>query len=207
MAKTNKKANKITPAQKSKSDIEKVSAQISQHPIGYKGNVTLKLYKGDKLIKTLGEYNSGTMRLFSGIAKFLSGAFNNISVDSMDMYIPQFLGVGCEVGTELTPTDPTMYRLYNEYDIGSRIKMTPGPITVSTDAQYILVPLIGTISYSDIGSSRITELGLFSGIEPGNNDMLARVNINTIGADNQRGIVLDVGLNLAIEWDIVIRNV
>lgn len=175
--------------------------EVTQHPIGYKGKVTLKLQKGGYTIKTIDTANSGTLLLFQGLAQFLANRWNSDSgkfeLTSINGYIPRFLGIGRQ--DNQTVTDPFTYNLYNEYNIGTRIRLYGGNPRVDATSKTIIVPFTATIPYSTVQSQMITELGLFASEIPQEPTMLARVNI-------PNGVQLDVGMNLAVEWDIVIQN-
>ena len=184
----------------------KIDAKVTQQPISYKGNVKLKVQKNGLTVREVKISNSGTMLLFQGLGRFLLGQFANSSSNllNQNMYIPRYLGVGRQ--TTLTPTDPLTYRLYNEYDFGSRFILTSGNTVVDTQAKTVIAPFKVTIPYSSVSNSRITELGLFTSAIPNTSDLLARVNIPPEIEGEEPGIKLDVGMSLFIEWNIVIQN-
>ena len=108
----------------------KSSADIKQQPIAYSGDVSLKFRKGGSVYKTVNLHNSGTMRLFAGLANFIAGAYSALNsklTGSADIYIPQYLALGKESTT--TATNPTATRLYHELNI-SRFKLDPPTIKV-----------------------------------------------------------------------------
>lgn len=177
----------------------KVTATITQHPTGYKGIVTVKIQKGGYTLKTIKATNSGTILLFNGIARFLNGD------SDLSGYTPQYLGIGCQ--DTVTATDPLQTKLINEYDLGPRIILNRGNIRIDTDAHTVLLPFTANILYSTIGSRRITELGLFSSIAYNDETLLARVNIVDQNETGTPGITLDVGMNLTVEWNIVLQNI
>ncbi|WP_300924696.1 hypothetical protein [uncultured Clostridium sp.] len=182
-----------------KTKIVKTSAKVSQQPVAYQGKVTLKLQKGGHTIKTYKTSNSGTILLFTGIARFLSGQFNSelTGMKSGDIsgYIPQYLGLGYE--STPTVTDTLQYSLKNEYKI-NRIRVERQNIKIDSNSKSIKLPLVATVYYSEIGSRRITELGLFSTPANGTNTLLARVNIPAQDG-GLPGIELAVGMNLLVE--------
>lgn len=182
--------------------IVKAEAKVTQQPISYKGEVTLKIQKDGYTLKTIKANNSGTLLLFSGIARFLAGQFINNPLLPQENYIPSYLGLGYQ--DLQTPTDPLSYKLYNEYPI-NRIPLDIDNIKIDGNARTVMLPFKATIFYSEIGSRRISELGLFSS-PTGNEHMLARVNIPKQG-DGDPGITLSVGMNLLVEWNIVIQNI
>lgn len=186
-------------AQKVNSNNGVATARITQHPTGYKGVVTVKIQKGGYTLKTIKATNSGTVLLFNGIARFLSGH------SDLSGYIPQYLGIGCQ--DTVTATDPLQTRLVNEYDLGPRITLNKGNIRIDTDAHTVLLPFTANILYSTIGSRRITELGLFSTLAYNDDTLLARVNIVDQNESGTPGITLDVGMNLTVEWNIVLQNI
>lgn len=182
--------------------VEKVSASITQHPVTYTGNVTLKLRKGTDVIKTIKLENSGTLLMFLGIARFFAGYFRN---NNQDLYIPRYLGVGYEATP--TATDLALYEMPGEYDFGTRFDLTVGNVMPDPTLGHVLIPFTATILYSSVQSNPITSLALFSGANPkSTGNMLARVNIPAQAGSDTPGIRLDVGMNLLVEWDIVIQN-
>lgn len=182
--------------------VEKVSASIKQHPVTYTGNVTLKLQRGSDTIKTIKLENSGTLLMFLGIARFFTGYFLK---NDQTLYIPKYLGVGYE--STPTATDLASYEMPGEYDFGTRFELTVGNVMPDPTLGYVVVPFSATILYSSVQSNPITSLALFSSANPkSQGNMLARVNIpKQVGNDNP-GIQLDVGMNLIVDWEIVIQN-
>lgn len=183
--------------------IAKAEAKVSQHPISYEGRVVLKIQKEGFTVKQYEIKNSGTILLFNGIARFLRGDFNNSDFETYS-YIPNYLGVGYQ--ENLTATDPLSYKLFNELPV-DRILLTKQDIKINPNTNSVELPLAATLLYSEIGARRVSELGLFSTASPGSSSMLARITIPS-GYDDSGlpGIELPVGMNLLVEWNIVIQN-
>ena len=177
-----KKSTQVTNNQKLK---------IVQKPINYDGNVHLKIMQGNNLVKTYDIKNSGTMRLFQGIGYFLSGSTLNL-----DSYKPRFLSVGS--GIVAATTDPTMTTLYNEMNI-NRILLNTNNISLNAYINAVTIPLSTVIPFSTIGSTAISEIGLFS--DATSNTLLARIVI-----PNNYQIILEPGQSMVVEWDLVIQN-
>lgn len=184
----------------SKKELSKIETKITQHPIGYKGEVKLKLLKGKVPVKEYDINNSGTLNLFSSIANFLIGRDPANEYDG-SMPIPQYLGLGYQ--NTKTDTDPAQSSLFNEYNI-PRIRLDKGTPTINQSAGYYYVTFTATILYSEVGGSPISELGLF-GSYAGSN-LLARVTIPKQGDSGTEGIILPVGMNLLVEWNVIIGN-
>ena len=183
----------------------KPKAKVNQVPITYQGKVSVKLQKAGHTIKTIKTANSGTILLFLGLSRFLSGQFDSAAgYNNMRNYLPRYLGVGYQATPQ--PTDPLVYGLYNELNIGSRIELVSGNVQVDATNYTITVPFTATIPYDAVLNSPISELGLFSSAVCGDkNSMLARVTIPSMTGDNS-GITLTPGTNLLVEWSIVIQN-
>lgn len=185
--------------------IKATAATVSQQPVSYKGKVVLKLRKGNNVVRTYSTENSGTLLLFSGLARFLIGQFAGQNfLQNQSNYIPNYLGVGYQATT--TPTDPTQYKLFNEYDVGTRFQLTKSNPTIEASANTVNITYTATIPYSSVQSRPLTELGLFASDVIGDNSMLARVNIPSQDGGATQGVTLEVGMNLLVEWTIVIQN-
>lgn len=177
---------------------------VSNQPVGYTGQVSVKLQKGGYTVKTLNTHNSATMQMLHGISQFLAGAFNPLDHKLMlDMtnYIPQYLSVGYQAVPTATNTMQP-YKLFNEYNI-NRVKLEKGNPYPEASGKGYIVPFSASIDYVAIGSRRISEIGLFA-TEKGNT-LLARVNVSSDSA-TESGIELAIGMNLLVEWNIIIQN-
>lgn len=183
--------------------VVKTAAKVNANPVGYKGEVTLKLQKDGYDIKTIKTYNSATMKMLHGLASFLCGEFdtsNHYETLDAKQYVPEYLAIGYQPAPQAT--NPVMQRLYNEYKI-SRIKLDKGAPRLDSTGKRYMCPITAVINYAAIGSRRITELGLFATVT--GDTMLARVNIES-DANGEPGIELAVGMNLLVEWNIVLQN-
>ena len=179
-------------ARKKKVKIVKANTQISQQPVSYEGKVTLKVMRGGYVLKTYEINNSGTLLLFTGIARYLAGQFStNLLAKDMTSYIPQFLGIGGE--ETVTATNPFRYTLSSEHNI-TRFKLEPQNVIISNDGSSVIAPFVTTIFYTSVGEGKkITELGLFSSPAPHSPTMVARITIP------DGGITLESGMNLLVE--------
>lgn len=186
----------------------KTTADVRGQLVGYQGRVTAKLQQNGYTVKTINTHNSATLFMLQGISKFLVGAFNtqssaNLKV-KMSQFIPEYLGVGYDpLNRALMPGSR---KLNNEHKI-ARIKLEKGdPYPDKTGTKFI-IPLSAVIHYSMIGSKKINELGLFATEDPETDTLLARVLLNNSEEDNASGeIELAVGMNLLVEWELVIQN-
>ena len=147
--------------------------RVSQHPVGYEGNVTIKTLRKGAVVNVEKINNAGTLLLFNGIAKFLSGVFKSDFNISMDSYLPKYLGLG-DIPSP-TPTNPLMYSLQKELDIGERIRLGIGNIRVDSTANCAILPLTALITYETLNGKAITELGIFGSSTPLEPTMLARI--------------------------------
>lgn len=185
------------------------SVKVVDQPITYQGNVKLMLKRGDQVMKTYNFHNSATLRLLEGIADFLAGSFiSGVTSGTQSNYIPNYLGIGYEAVQ--STTDPIFYALTNELNIGSRVKTTINPTRINIEASTIILPITATIPGTTTGSARISELGLFSSVEPFSQTMLARVlipeHIDEDTGETITYITIPLGWNLYIEWDILLQN-
>lgn len=173
-------------------------AEIKQNPVTYEGRVTLKVQKAGHTIKTIKTANSGTILMFLGLGRFLTGQFaRSTDYNNMENYIPKYLGVGYQANPQ--PTDPLVYGLYNELNVGTRLELLPGNVQVDVTNYTITVPFTATIPYDKVLNSPISELGIFS--SPNcldKNSMLARVTIPNVNG-NDYGVTLSPGTNLLVE--------
>lgn len=183
--------------------------KVIDQPITYQGNVKLTLKNGDQIMKTYNFHNSATLRILEGIADFLAGSFiSGVTSATQSSYIPNYLGVGYEASP--TATDPIFYALSNELNIGNRVKTNINPTRINTSAKSIILPITATIPGTTTGGARISELGLFSSLEPFSQTMLARVLIPE-HKDEDTGeiisyITIPLKWNLYVEWDILLQN-
>lgn len=173
------------------SSVEKV--EIAQNPIGYTGNVVIKILNASGVKRTIEIKNSGTLRLFQGIGYFLLGA--DIMSSTIYEYRPSYLGLG-NVPVSY-PTDPLLTTLYNEYSSIKRLKLEKGNIRIDSKARAIIAPFVALIPYSTVESNNINELGLYS-TESGNT-LLARIELS-------EPITILNGESVLVEWQLIINN-
>lgn len=171
--------------------------KVSQHPVGYEGNVTIKTLRKGAVVNVEKINNAGTLLLFDGIAKFLSGLFKSDFNISMDTYLPKYLGIGD--APNASATNLLMYSLEKELDIGERIRLNVGNVKVDSTANCVILPVTALITYETLSGKFITELGLFGSSTPLEPTMLARIVLN----DRKS---LTPGETWVIEWDIKIQN-
>lgn len=199
-----KKKPAVTTAVKFKA--VKTTADVKAQSVGYAGQVTAKLMKNGYTIKTIDTHNSATLFMLQGISRFLVGAFNTQYsadlVSKMSKFIPEYLGIG--YSPNQLPTIPGSRKLQNEYKM-ARIKLEKSdPYPDKTGTKFI-IPMSAVIQYSMVGSKKINELGLFATEDPNDDSLLARVILNNT-EQNSTGIELAVGMNLLIEWNLIIQN-
>ena len=154
--------------------------------LGYTGNVTLKLKKGQKIIKTYNINNNGTLRLFRGIAYYLTS--NKLS--STQEYLPNFMAAG--KADNLNPPSVNDIRLQCQ-DTAQFVRAKAQNIEILETS--CVAPFSGV--FSGAADMEVNEIGLFSAMET--NSLLARIVL-------KEAIKIEIGMNLIVEWRIAIQN-
>ena len=161
--------------------------------IGYTGNVTIKVVRNNKVVKTIQDHNEGTIHLFEFIAKCLSGVYE-------EQFGPKYLVL---YNTEDSPatrlTDAVLltsstYVVNDVSDDNSDVATAqltftvPGNIFLSSEKQPTTLALY---SYN----------GKIAGIDFEDKHYLARLNLTS----NLGVITSDT--NLIIVWELNIGNI
>lgn len=164
----------------------KSSIAATTENISYTGNVTLKLRKGNRVIKTIYKSNNGTLRLFKGIALGLLQGFSA----SIDSYLPHFIGVGSNEGP--TPLSINSPKLPGEY---GRSRLFSGTMNVTRDS--VVAPFEGIIDNNITKGEPIKNVGLYGTSDT--ETLLAFIILD-------EAYTIPQGMNLLIQWEISIQN-
>lgn len=186
----------------------KTTAKVDGQSLGYLGKVTVKLQKDGYTVKTISTHNSATLRLLSGMAQLLVGAFSqgdSSKNKDITQYIPQYLGLGYEPSP--TATNPaTDTCLHKEYSM-NRVKLNVGNPVPDSTGRKIIIPYSAVINYAMVNSKKINELGLYSSESSADKTLLARVLVtDDANGPSDGAIQLAVGMNLLVEWNITLQN-
>lgn len=170
---------------------EKNSAAVTSvnGTISYSGEVTIKLLKGKKVIKSEKIKNNCTVTLLKSLTMFLE----NIVDTNL---LPKYMGLGTESSGWTINTLHLMKEVPN-----SRVPIVRHSIEELTSGETLIgykAPFSATFPSNIIAGLEIKELGLFSG-SYGNDNLLARISVDSIPK-------IDAGLSLVIEWVISIKN-
>ena len=190
---------------KKKVPVEAVAATTT---FAYEGKVTIDAMKGNKVVKSYGTRNAGTMRLFNILCNFLVGQYSSgFGARGLDALLPNFISVGTELVN--TPTDPLRTAMVNEFG-GGRWEAIKS-ISVDRSLNRTTASFTAVLPQSTLtGLKVVTEIGLHSSRMVYEPDLLARIVIGADPADPSPspniGIELEEGLSLRIRWDIVIGN-
>lgn len=161
--------------------------------IFYSGKVTLKLEKGNKILKTLQVNNLGTSELLRGLALYL----NDNGGDNPRT--PKYLDVGTSNEISSSTVVETHTDLVSSLLGENRVSLEPRAIEEIVDNNIIIgwvAPFEATIPYSSILGSTVREIGLFSAKTGGY--LLSRIVVNDIQVPQ--------GFNLIVRWEIAIEN-
>lgn len=176
--------------------------QINQKSVGYEGNVTLKVCKGNKVIKTIKQNNSGVGRLFHGIALGLISGFVD---DNLINYTPKYLGVGRTQQLVNINTDYNANTLQSaESGIMIRVKLEPNN-AYNREGLGWVAPFSAIVPSSQLQTLnyQVNELGLFSSANT--DSLLARI-VPTNKSGDSEPIVVEPGMDLIVQWEILIQN-
>lgn len=165
------------------------STEVKQS-ISYSGNVTLKLAKDKKILKTLKVKNMGTLSLLRGIGLYLLQS-------QKTSLLPSFMGIGSSDAKGSYSDDSLKSEI-----IGRRvilIKHNLEELKDEKNKEHIgyIVKYSASFPSELVGENTIKELGLFS--DQNTNSLLARI---ILGSEVQ----IPVGLSLIVEWNINIQN-
>ena len=174
--------------------------------VGYCGNLNIKVMRGNRVVKEFNEHNTGTKRLFTGLALALIGDNNK----SWYNYLPKFLGFGTNNSVATSFNEPD---LKNPCKAGTSPNQVPVRVAISSGNPYvdsvgsidvgIIAPFTAVIPYASIksflGDPGIGEFGLFSDID--GETLLARITLTSPITN------IDEGMNLLLTWTLSIRNI
>lgn len=174
MAKNNKKKTKNTKEE-----------QIQLH-----GNVTLKLVKNNRVVKTIENKNTATNRMLYGIMLHLT----NLDSQNINKYRPNYMGVGSGDSTNETLEIATLVSL--EDPIGNLVDIDSRSPVRDEEHNRVTGALVGLFTYSMVGEAVIREIGLFATDDTAT--LLARVKVNSLQ--------LSPGMSLIVEWNLGLEN-
>lgn len=171
--------------------------------IGYQGNVTLKICKGKKVVKTIKQNNSGVGRLFHGLALALINGFN---VNTLDNYIPKYLGIGYKNPYPNTATDYNATTLESaDGGVMLRVKLQPNNV-YNVEGVGWVAPFSAIVTAAQLKALdyKVNELGLFSTVNT--DTLLARIVPTGASEGGASEITIDEGMDLIVQWEILIQN-
>lgn len=175
---------------KQKIDLE---TKIYEATTAYTGNVTLKIQKNNKTLKTIKVKNSATLRFFQGLALAIQNVGESVLNGS---FLPSYL----DVGNGSRDTNITDTKLQSSILQGNRIPInTLYPEVYKNGDSPIgyIARFVGVIPYRSITSGNIREIGLFA--DKIGDTLLARIKL-----DNE--ISIEQGMSLIVEWNLSFEN-
>lgn len=198
---------------------KKSTTTVTEPSLTVKGRVTVKSFKGSKLVQKRTINNNGVANLFVGMARFIRGDFLYLPGEGSS-FLPTYLGVGyTQEASHLTTgfADTKLGNESNEYV--SRFDVTKGNIVSDASKKKVSLTLSAVIPSGVFPSdTHINELGLFSQRKRDDSGLLARVvytidngstkqlatSANDVSGANH--IIIQPGMSYQIDWEIIIGN-
>lgn len=171
---------------------------IQESALNITGNVTIKVKKGDAVIKTTKQNNMVTIQFLLGLARFVRGDFKGF-VDASSDFIPLYLGVG--LGTDLN-NDRNRFKLVNELPVITRFDAVGNKIEIK-ESKFVSLTISSYVPSSIVGGLELKEFGLFYTRTPDSPTLLARVeDIDATRLADDESLQIDWVFNFGNDADL-----
>jgi len=175
------------------------NAQIAMYSNVYVVRHNMK--KGG-IIQKIGIKNRVTSLGLTSIAKLLSGSFTNVTLNDVNIFVPNYVAIGSYVGqTSVSCSDRQLEIEYvNNENKKERLPIVQRNFNFTQDSSAVILELKSYIMEEQMVNYRISELGLFTNKD--DNTCWARVIL-----PSQSAFIKEQGEIVDIVWKIIIASV